>query len=173
MANDTTHVILRDAIAKVGVKRMASELDVSASLVYKWCQPKATGQVKDSSGVTNPLDRLLAVYDLTQDIELVHHVCRHAGGYFTPNPCPHGEGVNAEQRFVTETVRILGKFATLMRHAEESLTSEGQIDAKESQVLRAGWDRLKSRLEHFIHCCESGIFNTRNGEAGQSQSSVT
>ncbi len=164
MANDTTHLILRNAIDKVGVKKVASELDVSSSLVYKWCQPKATGEVKDSSGVTNPLDRLLAVYDLTQDMEIVHHICRHAGGYFTPNPCPHGEGVPAEQRFVTETVAILSKFANLMRHAEESLRDDGQIKPDESLKLRAGWDRLKSRLEHFVDCCEAGIFNTTRDE---------
>lgn len=156
MSNPDTHVILRDAIQRVGVKKIATALDVSQSLVYKWCQPHKDGELPDSSGVTNPLDRLLVVYNETKDIEIVQYICRQAGGYFTPNPPFEGE---VGRRFVSETVQILDKFADLMRYAEQSLHNDGRIDPEEGSKLRKDWDRLKSRLESFVASCERGHFD--------------
>jgi len=163
VSNPDTHVILRDAIQKVGVKRIASALEVSQSLVYKWCQPHKDGEMPDSSGVTNPLDRLMLVYELTQDLEIVQYICRQAGGYYTPNPPAEGA---VGKRFVSETVQILDKFADLMRYAEQSLHNDGRIDPEEGKKLRKDWDRLKSRLESFVRSCEDGHFDLNKDERG-------
>lgn len=152
-----THQVLRDAVDKVGVKKVAAALDVSTSLVYKWCQPPKNPDSPDASGVTNPLDRLLRIFELTTDLDLLHFLCRSAGGYFTPNPEAHSV---AEASFIKETVEILTEFASLMRGAENSLSDDGKIDEDEAAVLRKNWDRLKSRLEHFVGCCEDGVFNS-------------
>jgi len=151
-----THQVLRDAVDKVGVKKVAAALDVSTSLVYKWCQAPKSEDSPDASGVTNPLDRLLRIFDLTGDLDLLHFLCRCASGYFTPNPEANGA---AGATFIKETVEILTEFAGLMRNAEHSLNNDGKIDQEEAADLRRGWDKLKSRLEAFIGSCEAGVFN--------------
>ena len=34
-----SHQVLQKAIEKVGAKKVAGDMRVSSSLVYKWCQP--------------------------------------------------------------------------------------------------------------------------------------
>lgn len=156
-----THEVMKDAIDKVGVKKVASSLDVSTSLVYKWCQEPKSDSTPDASGVTNPLDRLLKIYSLTDDLDIIHYICRVAGGYFTLNPPVKG---TLEIRFITETIQILDKFADLMRFAERSLFNDGAIDNKEATTIRRDWDKLKSQLERFVTYCESGAFNLSEQE---------
>jgi hypothetical protein len=47
--------VLKNAISGVGAKSVAADMNLSASLIYKWCQP--SGRVEDS-GADNPLGRL-------------------------------------------------------------------------------------------------------------------
>lgn len=51
--------VLRQAVDRVGAKSVASNLGVSHSLVYKWCQPKGASE---AGGVHNPLDRVSQVF---------------------------------------------------------------------------------------------------------------
>ncbi|MCK6439673.1 MAG: hypothetical protein L6Q71_05665 [Planctomycetes bacterium] len=152
-----THEALKDCIEKAGVKKVAGALGISSSLVYKWCQPP-DDEKGESSGAANPLDRMLTIYELSGDSEIIQYLCRRAGGFFTENP--HAK-TKAELRFVTETIEILNKFADLMHYAERSLRGDGVIDHGEAVNLRQDWDRLKSRLEHFITACEQGQFDIR------------
>lgn len=161
-----TYQVLREAIDAVGVKKVASALDVSTSLVYKWCQEPKSDENPDASGVTNPLDRLLKIYDVTDELDLIHHICRRAGGFFTPNPAVEH---SMETRFVSETIAILDKFADLMRYAERSLFNDGKIDKDESNKIRRDWDRLKSHLERFVACCEAGTFDLEKDDEDKSK----
>ena len=158
MTTRPTHEVMRDAVDAIGVKRLARELDISASLIYKWCQEPKSDAHPHGSGTANPLDRLLTIHRLSGDTELLQHLCRAAGGFFTPNPAFK----SANLRFVTETIQILDKFADLIGFAERSLRSDDRIDKDEAVRLRREWDALKSRLEHFILCCEGGAFDLRN-----------
>ncbi len=156
MSRTDTHLILRESIQRVGVKKVASALGVSQSLVYKWCQEQPGDSTPEASGVTNPLDRLMVVFELSQDRDLVQYICHRAGGYFTPNIMLEDEH---GRRFLSETVQILDKFADLIRYAEQSLHNDGVIDEEEGRQLRRNWDGLKSRLESFIVGCENGLFD--------------
>lgn len=158
---DDTHKILKQAVDRAGPKRVSRALDVSLSLVYKWTQPPRTKATPTASGARNPLDKLITIFHLSQDLELIHFLCRVARGYYTANPDYLS---NAPPSFVSATVSALNDFADLMHHAEKSLTNDGMIDDDESKKLRVMWDKLKGRLEHFIVGCEEGRFNTTSDE---------
>lgn len=153
-----THRVLKQAVDRAGPKRVARALDISLSLVYKWTQPARTKDNPTASGARNPLDKLLTIFELSQDLELIHFICQAARGYYTPNPVPHG---TSRINFVTETVSALNEFADMLQFAEKSLTNDGSIDDLEAQRLRQQWNRLKGRLEHFVTSCEEGRFNSK------------
>jgi len=153
-----THRVLKQAVDRAGPKRVARALDISLSLVYKWTQPARTKENPAASGARNPLDKLLAIFELSQDLELIHFICQVARGYYTPNPVPEG---NSRVNFVSETVSALNDFADLLQFAEKSLTNDGSIDDLEAQRLRQQWNRLKGRLEHFVTSCEEGHYNSK------------
>lgn len=153
---ENTHEVLKVAIDSAGPKAVARALDVSLSLVYKWTQEPRTKKNPAASGARNPLDKLVTVFHLSKDLELIHHLCRIAGGYYTENPGTSGK---AERSFVNATVSTLNDFADLLQYAEKSLSNDGRIDDKESAKLRKHWDQLKGQLENFIASCEEGVFN--------------
>ena len=151
-----THAMLKQAVDRAGPKRVARSLDVSLSLVYKWTQPPRSKSNPTASGARNPLDKLVTIYALSEDLELIQFLCRVGGGYYTANPASKGR---REASFVTATVAALNDFADLMHLAEKSLSDDGRIDEYEAVKLRKYWDRLKGRLEHFIVACEEGHFD--------------
>lgn len=153
---EDTHRILKQAVDRAGPKRVSRALDVSLSLVYKWTQPPRTKKNPSASGARNPLDKLVTIFHLSEDIELIQFLCRIARGYYTSNPQLEGK---VGSSFVTATVSALNDFADLMHMAEKSLTDDGQIDEDEAKKLRKHWDRLKGRLEHFIVGCEEGAYD--------------
>lgn len=153
---DETHRVLKQSVERAGPKRVARALDVSLSLVYKWTQPPRTKRNPTASGARNPLDKLVTIFSLSQDLEIVHFLCRIARGYYTTNPAASGK---PETNFVSATVSSLNDFADLLQYAEKSLTNDGAIDEDEATKLRRQWDKLKGRLEQFIVACEEGQFN--------------
>jgi len=153
---EDTHRILKQAVDRAGPKRVSRALDVSLSLVYKWTQPPRTKKNPSASGARNPLDKLVTIFHLSEDIELIQFLCRIARGYYTSNPALEGK---VGHSFVTATVSALNDFADLMHLAEKSLTDDGEIDESEAKKLRKNWDRLKGRLEHFIVGCEEGAYD--------------
>ncbi|MCA8946150.1 MAG: hypothetical protein KDB29_07985, partial [Planctomycetes bacterium] len=146
----------KQAVDRAGPKRVARALDVSLSLVYKWTQPPRTKKNPAASGARNPLDKLVTIFHLSEDIEVIQFLCRIARGYYTSNPMLQGK---VGHSFVTATVGALNEFADLMQLAEKSLTDDGRIDESEAKNLRKDWDRLKGRLEHFIVACEEGAYD--------------
>jgi hypothetical protein len=88
---EDTHRILKQSVDRAGPKRVARALDVSLSLVYKWTQPPRTKKNPGSlSGARNPLDKLVTIYHLSEDLELIQFLCRVAQAVTTrpiPTPC--------------------------------------------------------------------------------------
>jgi hypothetical protein len=163
---EDTHRILKQSVDRAGPKRVARALDVSLSLVYKWTQPPRTKKNPGASGARNPLDKLVTIYHLSEDLELIQFMCRIARGYYTTNPPLEGQ---AGHSFVTATVSALNDFADLMHLAEKSLTDDGVIDEGEAKKLRKNWDRLKGRLEHFIVACEEGAYDLNRDKPGEEE----
>lgn len=96
--------MLRDAIERVGVKAVASTLNISTALVYKWCQESPRDDPA-ASGARNPLDRLRRIYDLTHDERLVQWLCAAANGFFVRNPT--AAVGSREQRLLDSTQKVV------------------------------------------------------------------
>jgi len=145
-----SHEVLREVLQKNSAKQIAAELGLSLSMIYKWAEPDdGTG-----SGATNPLDRIHALVQCTNDTQIVHWLCERAGGFFIRNPkatWPH------PIHLMPATNEIVQEFADLLAVIATAAT-DNQITRTEARGIRARWEELKSVTEGFVRCCEEGNF---------------
>ncbi|MDY7010217.1 MAG: phage regulatory CII family protein [Planctomycetota bacterium] len=152
-----SHQVLQKAIEKVGAKKVAGDMNISPSLVYKWCQPSATGDSTiEPSGARNPLDRLVALLESTNDTDVVQWLCEQAGGFFVHDPEVSDRRIDVE--YIANTQRIIEDFSRLLRALSDAITDDGEVDENESQKIRTQWQRLKRYGEAFVCACERGMF---------------
>ena len=147
-----SHEVLKNSFENTSPKAIAAELGVSLSLVYKWAQE----QSETGSGSRNPLDRLLKIIRLTEDLRIVEWLCHKCNGYFVRNPnsrCDQGFEV------LPATSEIVDQFSTLLHRISESALDHS-ITKEEAANIRRSWDRLKCYAEGFVRCCEEGDFET-------------
>jgi hypothetical protein len=136
----------------VGVKSISSDMNLSSSLLYKWCQPK---DHPDAPGADNPLDRLQKIIELTGDDGPVKWLCEQSNGYFTRNPALV---VKSDIPLINVTRGILKEFSTLLDTVSESIENDGEILEDEAEEIRAAWETLKSSTESFVVACEKGQY---------------
>jgi transcriptional regulator with XRE-family HTH domain len=140
-----SHEVIKAAIDKLGAKKVASDLGVSMSLLYKWSEPT------DESGAANPLDRIAELYKVTADERPIEWLCQQADGVFVKNP-PRDARIERVD-VLKETQRILKEFSDVL-----TAVSNGWEDAKlerhEAEKIRQEWDELKSIAETFVRGCE-------------------
>lgn len=148
-----SHEVLKKSVSDLGVKSVASDLGLSTSLIYKWCQPTDS---EVASGAENPLDRLAKVYELTGDTGPIEWLCRKADGYFVPNV--QREDIDAIP-LLHMTRRIVREFSDLLDVLTESIENDGKIDLHESEKIRNEWEQLKSSAESFVSACEEGLYD--------------
>ncbi len=147
-----SYEVMKKSVSDLGVKSVASDLGLSTSLIYKWCQPSDS---EDASGADNPLDRLARVYELTGDRGPIEWLCRLADGYFVENVTT--EDVDAIP-LLHMTRRIVREFSDLLDVLTESIENDGMIDSDESIKIRKEWEELKSSAESFVSACEKGVY---------------
>lgn len=146
-----SHEVLRNAFSKTSPKAVASDLGISLSLVYKWAEK----QSEDGSGSRNPLDRLLKIVELSEDLRIVEWICQQTGGYFVRNPkssCQKGFQV------LPATNEIVGQFSALLQQISTAALDHS-ISKQEAREIRECWDKLKSYAEGFVRCCEEGDYD--------------
>ena len=145
-----SHELLRDVFENTSPKQVATDLGLSASMIYKWAEPADTAS---GSGTPNPLDRMEALIRSTGDRRLAQWICERAGGFFILNPknAPH------PYHLVPATNEILQEFADLLA-VIATAAADSQINAIEAKQIRARWEELKSVTEGFVACCENGNF---------------
>jgi hypothetical protein len=147
-----SHEVIKKSVSDLGVKSVASDLGLSTSLIYKWCQPTDS---EESSGADNPLDRLARVHELTGDTGPIQWLCQKADGYFVPNaPLQSIEATP----LLHMTRRIVREFSDLLDVLTESIENEGRIDLDEAEKIRVEWEELKSSAESFVSSCEKGMY---------------
>lgn len=147
--------ILQQAADRVGVKALAGKLNLSAALVYKWCQ-ESPDEEPAGSGARNPLDRVKAIYDITQDARLLTWLCNQADGFFVRNPhIPPGD---QDRQLIATTQRVVQDFGQLLSAVSRSIENDGQISAEEADHIRQRWESLKLEAETFVTACEKGMF---------------
>jgi len=161
-----SHELLREMFQKCSPKQVSAKLGLSLSMIYKWAEPADTTA---GSGSTNPLDRIDALIQCTDDPRLVQWICQRAGGFFIQNP----KTTNPHPAFlIPATNEIVQEFADLLAVVADA-AHDNQITQKESQQIRARWEKLKSVTETFVACCEEGNFRTlKEKHAGGARSEV-
>jgi hypothetical protein len=148
--------LLRDAIERVGVKRIAARLNVSTALVYKWCQEPPSNDSPDASGARNPLDRVCVLYELTRDERIINWLCCASGGFFVPNPSIAVR--DREEELLGTTQRMVQDFGELLSDISRSIENDGVITPSEAATIRQSWERLKMQAELFVTACERGAY---------------
>jgi len=145
-----SHQVIRQAVESSNVKKVASQLGMSLSLVYKWMEKDARNQ----SGVLNPLDRIHQLYEITGHDHLIQWLCHKAGGYFVKNP-PTGKRPGRE--VMPATQEIVQKFADVLSAISDA-AADNSISDEEAKLIRHEWDELKRLTERFVKWCEEGDF---------------
>lgn len=148
-----SYEVLKKSVSDLGVKSVASDLGLSTSLIYKWCQPSDS---EDASGAENPLDRVARIYELTRDTGPIEWLCRKADGYYVANTAT--EDVDAIP-LLHMTRLIVREFSDLLDVLTESIENDGVIDLKEAEKIRTEWEKLKSSAESFVSSCEKGLYD--------------
>ena len=147
-----SHEVLKESMEHVGVKAIASDMNLSSSLLYKWCQPN---DEVDENGTSNPLDRVAKIFEATGDENLLAWVCQQADGFFSPNP---KVGENAAESLFANTHRLVAEFSDLLREVSQSYDKDGEICEEDARRIRREWEELKGAGESFVKGCEKGLF---------------
>ena len=147
-----SHEVLKESMENVGVKAIASDMNLSSSLLYKWCQPN---NEEDENGTTNPLDRVAKIFEATGDENLLAWVCQQADGFFSSNP---KVGEDAAESLFANTHRLVAEFSDLLREVSQSYDKDDEICMEDARRIRREWEELKGAGESFVMACEQGCF---------------
>src|SRR4051812_32700003 len=99
-----SHEVIKETVDKLGAKKVASELGVSLSLLYKWSEPT------DESGAANPLDRIAELCKVTDDPRPVAWLAGQMNGVFVKNPAATGGRVDVLQ----QTQKLVTAFSDML-----------------------------------------------------------
>ena len=146
-----SHELLREVIKATSAKKIAADLNLSLSMIYKWAEPPES---VEGSGLTNPLDRLEQLLKSTGDPRLAQWICERSGGFFIQNPkavSPHPyQLIPAANQIVQEFADMLGVIA--------AASGDNVITKAEAKDIRRRWEELKRVTEGFVHNCEQGNY---------------
>ena len=143
-----SHEVLKNAVETAGAKAVASELGISPSLLYKWCEPKS---MPNDSGAQNPLDRVLQIYEITRNVGPIEWLCQKTDGFRVANP---RQVPKKKEEILISTQVILKEFSDLLEVISESYANDGIIDHEEAKRIRHAWEHLKVEAETFVTSCE-------------------
>jgi hypothetical protein len=150
-----SYEVLKKAVSGVGVKSVASDMNLSSAMVYRWCEPSDS---PDASGAKNPLDRVATLCDLTGDRGPIKWLCRQVDGFFVRNT-EADEGFSGSVFEATQ--KMLKEFSDVLQSVTSGMRGDGKIDANEAAQLRDEWEELKSIAESFIVACERGEYRKK------------
>ncbi len=151
-----SHELLREVLQTQNPKKIAEEMGVSVSMVYKWAEPPEQG-----SGAANPLDRVAALMKSTEDARLVEWICGQAEGFFIKNP---KVGRARSYAVVPATHREVQEFAEMLSVIAGAAV-DSDITNSDATRIRSKWEELKSVTESFVRACEEGKFHVIHGGA--------
>lgn len=129
---------------------MASDLQLSTSLVYKWCQER-----DEDSGANNPLDRLKKFIEVTGNRAPIEWLCQQFGGFYVINPLSEGE---CNEPALSATQSMLREFSDILAEVSKSLADDNSISPQEATKIRKEWEELKALTESFVVACEAGVY---------------
>jgi hypothetical protein len=154
-----SHELLREVFHEGNPKKIADDMGLSLSMIYKWAEAPTEG----GSGATNPLDRVESLIKSTEDPRLVQWICERSGGFFIQNPKDHWAH---PYYLIPATNQIVQEFADLLS-VVAGAASDHHITKEEAKRIRKRWEQLKSVTEGFVHCCEEGNFGPLEKELAE------
>ncbi|MBT6449609.1 MAG: hypothetical protein HOK62_02670, partial [Verrucomicrobiales bacterium] len=152
-----SHRLLKRVFKDSSVPIVANEMRLSPSTVYKWAEAPDSGS---ASGIANPLDRALSLYNATGDPRVIHWLCEQTGGFYVDNAVAASNG-KTPQRLAPATSKVVKQFADLLSTVA-SAASDSKINQREARAIRREWEKLKRIAEGYIQCCEKGSFKQLN-----------
>lgn len=153
-----SYELIKKIFTKATPKRVAADMNLSSSLIYKWMQEPGFGRVKDQSGTLNPIDRVLQMCEICQDKEPVRWLCQRLNGFFVSNTEISEKNLDAE--YIEQTQKILSEFSSLLTTISDSYKSDSSIDQSEAEAIREKWEDLKECSETFVVACEKGCYKS-------------
>ena len=148
-----SHRMLKQVFRETSVQCVAESINLSPSTVYKWAESPDTGS---ASGISNPLDRTLALYRATGDPRVIHWLCEQTGGFYVGNAVAASNG-DTPQRLAPATSKVVKQFADLLSTVAGA-ASDSKISKREAKSIRKEWESLKRIAEGYVKCCEAGNF---------------
>jgi hypothetical protein len=145
-----SHEVIRELLKQTPAKRIASEMSLSLSLVYKWAEPPSE---ESGSGANNPLDRVGQLLKISGDPRIAQWICEQAGGFFIHNP----KSGKPAGHLIPVTNDIVQDFADMLATIAQS-AGDNVITPEEAKNIRSRWEDLKSVTEGFVHAAETGTF---------------
>ncbi|MFA5266186.1 MAG: hypothetical protein WC378_20375 [Opitutaceae bacterium] len=145
------HEVMRDVLKETPAKRIAAEMGLSLSLVYKWAEPPTE---ESGSGASSPLGRVGQLIRISQHHHIVQWVCEQAGGFYISNAKIMKTGGN----LIPMTNDIVKEFADMLATIAQA-AGDNTITAEEARKIRQRWEDLKSVTEGFVHAAERGDFS--------------
>ena len=152
-----SHRLLKRVFKDSSVPIVANEMRLSPSTVYKWAEAPDSGS---ASGIANPLDRALSLYNATGDPRVIHWLCEQTGGFYVDNAVAASNG-ETPQRLAPATSKVVKQLADLLSTVA-SAASDSKINQREARAIRREWEKLKRIAEGYIQCCEKGNFKQLN-----------
>jgi hypothetical protein len=142
-----SHEVIKATVEDLGAKKVASDLGISLSLLYKWSEPA------HESGAANPLDRVAELCRVTGDPRPIAWLCQQQDGVFVKNPPTDGRKVERVD-VLRDTQRILKEFSDVL-NAVSTGWEDARLNPGEAAEIRREWDELKAIAETFVRQCEA------------------
>ena len=160
-----SHRVLKQVFRETSVQHVAEKMNLSPSTVYKWAESPDTGS---ASGISNPLDRTLNLYNATEDLRIIRWLCEQSGGFFVTNTEDNGDG-EVIQHLAPATSQVVKQFADLLSTVAGA-ASDSKISKREAKSIRKEWESLKRIAEGYVKCCEDGNFKQLSRQFARMQS---
>ena len=159
-----SHRLLKKIFKEKSVQQLADHMNLSPSTIYKWAESPDTGS---ASGISNPLDRALSLYEATEDERVINWLCEKSGGFFVSNT-EADNGATNSQRLAPATSVVVKQFADLLSTVAEA-ASDSRISQREAANIRKEWEKLKRVAEGYVTCAEEGNFKQLNKDMKKAQ----
>ena len=136
--------VIKEVVADMGIKHVATQMRLSPSLLYRWCDPQRNG---NASAAVNPLDRVLELCKLTGNDRPIRWLCEKTDGFFTSNPSVG----DVEADFsIRHTQQIVQEFSELLTAIASAMSEGEEVSPSDAEKIRSEWEDLKRVAESYV-----------------------
>jgi hypothetical protein len=145
------HEVMKEVLKQTSAKRIAADMNLSLSLVYKWAEPVDPGAASGS-----PLERVGQLQRITGDPRIAQWVCEQGDGFYIRNP----QELAGSARLIPATNGIVQEFADMLATIA-SASADSTITREEAKHIRRRWEELKGVTEAFVRAAETGSYGAQ------------